>query len=108
MIYLCLIISADCTWSIEQNCKQIFFDIMYLGRIGLHTIKGILDMLAVQFQEFALHQFLSLNALAMLARCRGIRQSLEQVQTLAQSSRKKSPPRLDLFFSNLNGPYRQA
>ena len=32
----------------------------------------------------------SLNALAILARCRGIRQSLEQARILAQSSRKKS------------------
>ena len=34
----------------------------------------------------------SLNALALLARCRGIRQSLKQAWTLTHCSRKKARP----------------
>ncbi|WP_207705776.1 hypothetical protein, partial [Blautia luti] len=41
---------------------------------------------------FPLGNFLSLNALALLARCRSIRQSLKQAWTLTHCSRKKARP----------------
>ena len=89
------------TSPILDSIMSYLFSYCYCTVLLLHSIlRHVMIYLCISFLCLFCYwhfPFLSLNALAILARCRGIRQSLEQVRTLAQSSRKKSPLRLEFL-----------